>query len=135
MGVGDHELDAAQATARQLAQELGPDRLGHRGADLHAQHLAPAVAVDADRDDDGDGHDAPAAAHLQVGRIDPQVWPVALDGAFEEGLHLAVDLLAQSRHLALGDTAHAHGLPIPMKPPLRSEMIAPPVSGMISPPV
>ncbi|MDE3810328.1 hypothetical protein I7I49_08540 [Sinorhizobium meliloti] len=27
------------------------------------------------------------------------------------------------------------GLPIPMKPPLCSEMIAPPVSGMISPPV
>jgi len=26
-------------------------------------------------------------------------------------------------------------LPIPMKPPLCSEMIAPPVSGMISPPV
>ncbi len=28
-----------------------------------------------------------------------------------------------------------HLLPIPMKPPLCSEMIAPPVSGMISPPV
>ncbi|WP_164828593.1 hypothetical protein [Sinorhizobium meliloti] len=26
-------------------------------------------------------------------------------------------------------------MPIPMKPPLCSEMIAPPVSGMISPPV
>ncbi|RVG51657.1 hypothetical protein CN141_26925 [Sinorhizobium meliloti] len=30
---------------------------------------------------------------------------------------------------------YAHHLPIPMKPPLCSEMIAPPVSGMISPPV
>ena len=43
MGVGDDQLDAAQAAARQLAQELRPDRLGLRGADLHAQHLAPAV--------------------------------------------------------------------------------------------
>src|SRR5215207_1697675 len=36
--------------ARQLAQELGPDRLGLRRADLHAQNLATAVGVDADRD-------------------------------------------------------------------------------------
>ncbi|MDW9912445.1 transposase, partial [Sinorhizobium meliloti] len=30
---------------------------------------------------------------------------------------------------------HGVNVPIPMKPPLCSEMIAPPVSGMISPPV
>ncbi len=41
--IGDDELDAAQSAPGQLAQELGPDRLGLRGADLHAQHLAPAV--------------------------------------------------------------------------------------------
>lgn len=58
MGIGDDELDAAQAATGQLAQELRPDRLGLRGADLHAQHLAPAVRIDADSDDDGDRHDA-----------------------------------------------------------------------------
>ncbi len=110
MRVGDDELDATQAASRQLAQELRPDRLGLRGADLHAQHLAPAVGVDADGDDDGDRDDAPAAAHLQVGGVDPQIGPVALDRPVEEGLHLAVDLLAQPRDLALGDAAHAHGL-------------------------
>ena len=43
MGVGDDELDAAQAAPSELAQELGPERLGLGGADVHAQHLAPPV--------------------------------------------------------------------------------------------
>jgi hypothetical protein len=60
MGVGDDQLDAAQAAPGELAQEGGPEGLGLRRADLHAQHLAPAVAVDADRDDDGDRDDAAA---------------------------------------------------------------------------
>ena len=87
MGIGDDELDATQPPARQLAQELRPDRLGLRGADLHAQHLAPSVAVDADGDDDGDRHDAPPATDLQVGGVDPQIRPVALGlAACQKGL-------------------------------------------------
>lgn len=57
--VGDDELDASEATSGELAQELGPDRLGLGGADLHAQHLAPAVSVDPDGNDDADRDDAP----------------------------------------------------------------------------
>jgi hypothetical protein len=52
----------------------------------------------------------PALAHLQVGRVDPQVGPIALQRAVQERLHLLVDLLAQPADLALGDAAHAHGL-------------------------
>ena len=89
------ELDAAVAAAGELAQELGPDRLGLGSADLHAQNLAPAVGIDADRDDDRDGDDAATAADLQVGGVDPEVGPVTLDGPLEERLHPAVDLLAQ----------------------------------------
>ena len=51
VGVGDHQLDAAQAAPRELAQELGPEGLGLRRADIHAEHFAPPVAVDADGDD------------------------------------------------------------------------------------
>ena len=43
VSVGDDELDAAQAAPRQLAQELVPERLGFRGADVEPEHLAPAV--------------------------------------------------------------------------------------------
>ncbi|RVP06370.1 hypothetical protein CN085_33150 [Sinorhizobium meliloti] len=35
----------------------------------------------------------------------------------------------------VNEMEEVRGMPIPMKPPLCSEMIAPPVSGMISPPV
>ena len=52
----------------------------------------------------------PPLAHLHVGGVDPQIRPVAFDRPLEEGLHLAVDLLAQPRDLALGDAAHAHRL-------------------------
>jgi hypothetical protein len=33
IGVGDNQLDAAQAAPRQLAQEVEPEGLGLRGAD------------------------------------------------------------------------------------------------------
>ena len=95
VGVGDDQLDAAQAAPGELAQEGRPEGLGLGGADIHAQHLAPAVGVDADGDDDGDRDDAAGLADLHVGRVDPQVGPVALDRPVEEGLHPLVDLLAQ----------------------------------------
>ena len=94
--VGDDELDAAQATAGELAQECGPERLGFGGTDVHAENLAPAVTVDADRDNHRDRHDAAVLAHLHVGGVDPQIRPVALDRTAEERLHLVIDL-ADSR--------------------------------------
>lgn len=54
MGVGDDQLDAAQAATGELAQERGPERLCLGGADVHAESLAPAAAVDADRDNHRD---------------------------------------------------------------------------------
>src|SRR3954454_12616686 len=54
--------------------------------------------------------DAAGLADLHIGRVDPQIRPVALDRSIEEGLHLAVDLLAQPRHLALRDATHPHRL-------------------------
>ncbi len=106
--VGDHELDAAQAAPPQLAQELGPEGLGLGGADVHAQHLAPPVGIDADRDDHGDRDDAVVAAHLHIGCVQPDIGPVAFERAIEEGFHARVDLLAQPAHLALGDAGAAH---------------------------
>ena len=110
MGIGDHQLHAAQATASELAQELGPEGLGLRGTDVHAEDLAPAVAVDADRDDDGDRDDAAGLAHLYIGGVEPEIRPVAFQRPVQEGLHLVVDLAAQPRYLALGDAGHSHGL-------------------------
>jgi len=65
MGIGDDQLDAAQAAPGERAQELGPDRLSFRGADLQAQHLAPALGVDSHGDDRRDRDDASATTDLE----------------------------------------------------------------------
>jgi hypothetical protein len=73
VGIRDHQLDATQPAPSQLAQELGPERLGFRRADIHAQHLAPSVIVDADGDDGCDRYDAAIRANLHIGGVDPQI--------------------------------------------------------------
>src|SRR5882672_4434153 len=55
-----------------------------------AQHLAPAVAIDADRDDHRDRDDTTVAARLHIGRVQPDIGPFALEGPVEEGRDLAV---------------------------------------------
>ena len=91
-------------------QKLGPDRLGFRRADLHAQNLVPAVGVDGGRDDRRYRDDPAATTNLEVGGVNPQIRPLALDRSIKEGFTLVVDLFAQPADLALGDAAHAHGL-------------------------
>ena len=41
--VGDHQLHAAQPAPGEAAQEPGPEGLGLRRADRHAEDLAPAL--------------------------------------------------------------------------------------------
>src|SRR5882762_9429601 len=90
------------------AQKVGPEGLGLRRADRQAQHLAPAIAIDADRDDHRDRDDVAVAARLHIGRIQPDIGPLALERTVEKGHDLAVDLAAQPRYLALRDAGHAH---------------------------
>ena len=108
--VGDHQLHAAQAAPGEAAQEPGPEGLGLGRADRHAEDLAPALVVDRDCDGYRDRYDAPGLAHLQIGRIQPEIGPVTLQRPVEEALDLVVDLPAQPGDLALGDAGHAHGL-------------------------
>jgi hypothetical protein len=42
-----------------------------------APKLTPAVAVDANGDDHGGGHDPAGLAYLHVGRIQPEIGPLA----------------------------------------------------------
>ncbi len=109
VGVGDDELDAAQAAPPELAQKIGPEGFGFRRADVHAEHLAPSVVVDADSDDHGHRDDAAVLADFDVSRVDPDIGPIAFDRAIEKGFDLFVDLLAEPADLALGDAGAAHG--------------------------
>ena len=55
------------------------------------QYPCPAprggITIGADRDDDGDRDDAVVLGDLHVGRVDPQIRPVAFDRAVEDSLH------------------------------------------------
>ena len=92
MVVGDHQLHAAQPAPGQRAQELGPEGLGLRRADRHAQDLAAALVVDGHSHGHRDRDDASGLAHLHVGGVEPQIGPVALQRSIEEAVDLIVDL-------------------------------------------
>ena len=107
--VGDQQLHATQPAPGQRAQELGPEGLGLRRADRHAQDLAAALVVDGHSHGHRDRDDAPGLAHLHIGCVEPQIGPVALQRSIEEAVDLIVDLAAQPGDLALGDARHPHG--------------------------
>src|SRR5438270_13602509 len=56
-----------------------------------------------------DRDDVMVAPCFDVSGIQPDIGPLAFDGAAQEGLHPLVDLAAQSRDLAFGDALHPHG--------------------------
>ena len=93
--VGDQQLHATQPAPGQRAQELGPEGLGLRRADRHAQDLAAALVVDGHSHGHRDRDDAPGLAHLHIGCVEPQIGPVALQRSIEEAVDLIVDLAAQ----------------------------------------
>jgi len=110
VGVRDRQLDPAQAAPDEVAQKRAPELLGLGRAHRQAQHLAPARGVDADGEHAGLGYHAPAITRLHVGRIEPQVGPVALDRARQERRHALVDRRAQPRDLRRGDPRHPRRL-------------------------
>ena len=110
MGIGDHELHAAQAPASRAAQEVGPEGLALGLADRHAEHFAATVTVDAHGDVEGDRHYPACPPHLDVTCIHSVVWPIAFDWPLEEGLRAPVNFSAESADLALRDAAHVHCL-------------------------
>ncbi len=110
MRIGDHQLHASEPPARQPPQKGCPEGFGFGGADVHAENLAATVAVDAHGNDRRDRDDPPVPAHFDVSRIDPEVGPVALDRAFEEGIHALINIFTQAAHLALRDAIHAQRL-------------------------
>ena len=55
-------------------------------------------------------NDPAALTDLYIGGVEPDIGPVAFQRAVQESLDFFIDLAAQPGYLALGDTAHAHGL-------------------------
>ena len=109
-GTRDDKLDAAGAASRQFVQEFRLHRLYLGRAYLHAQHLEPAVGVDADGDDQSDRENAATETSLQVGGVNSKIRPFSLDWTSEERFDLVIDLIAESGDLVLRDARHARGL-------------------------
>jgi hypothetical protein len=96
-------LDPDQAAGDQRPEELGPERLGLRSADVQADDLAPARFVDGVGDDDGLALHAAAVADLLDLGVDEQVRISALQRALPKRLHLLVEQRGDPRDLGLRD--------------------------------
>src|SRR5436305_13026946 len=103
MRIRDDQLHPAQTALGQALEEARPEGLGLGRADMQADDLAPALAIDRNRDYRRDRDNATAFALLQVGRVQPEIRPIAGERAIKEGVHPLVDLLAQLRDLRLAD--------------------------------
>ena len=110
VGIRDDELHAREPALDQIAQEVGPEDLRLRRADVQADDLAPALGGDGHGDYRGDRDDAAALAHLEVGGIEPEIRPLARKRALQERVHPLIDVLAQLGHRGLRDAAQAHRL-------------------------
>ena len=110
MGIADHQPDPAKAPGAQGAKELGPERFCLRGADAQADDLPSALGVRCHGDYRRDRHDPAALAHLEVGRIQPDIRPLAGERTVQELANALIDVLAQLRDGALRDAAQPHRL-------------------------
>jgi hypothetical protein len=110
MGVGDHQLDALEAALDQALQKSRPERFGLGRAEPQADDFAPSFGRDRHGDYRRDRDNAAAIADLEVGGIEPQIRPLAVDRAVEEGSHPFIDVFAQLGNLALRYAGKAHRL-------------------------
>ena len=86
---------------------------------MQPDDLAFAVGVDRHSDYRRHRDDAAALALLQVGRVQPQIRPLAGERPVEERMHALVDLLAQLGDLRLADPRQPHRLHQIVDPPGR----------------
>src|SRR6516162_6769910 len=73
MGVGNDQLDIAQAAPRQALEKARPKGFGLRRADMQPDNLTPAIGIGRDSDYRRNRDDAAALALLQVSGVKPQI--------------------------------------------------------------
>jgi hypothetical protein len=103
MGIRNHQLHATQPATRQALEKARPERLGLRGTDMQPDDLPLAVGVHRHSDYRSHRDDAPTLTLLQVGRVQPEIRPLASQRTVKECMNPLVNLLAQLRDLRLAD--------------------------------
>jgi hypothetical protein len=101
--VADRERDADQVARDERAQELTPDRLGLRLADVEADDLPATGLVDRVGDDDALARDTAAVADLLDLGVDEQIRIATLQPPLAERLHLLLQQAGDPADLALRD--------------------------------
>ena len=101
MSIRDHQLDAFEPALDEAFEEARPERLCFRRADAEPDDLAPAFGGDRDSDYCRYRDDTTAVAHLEVGGIEPEIWPFTLDWPVEEGVDPLIDVFAELGDLTL----------------------------------
>ena len=91
----------------QTAQECMPESAILTRSNIHAQHFALAIAVDAHSDHDGHTDDPMLMAHFEEGRVQRAVRVRSVQLARAEALHFGIQGLTHAADLAFGDATHA----------------------------
>jgi hypothetical protein len=110
MRVRDHQLGAAKASADEALQERRPEDLCLGWSDVQPNYFPFTLGAHRHSDYHRDRPDLTAFTLLEVGRIEPQIRPIARERALEKGGHPVVDILAQLAHRAFADPREPHGL-------------------------
>ena len=103
MRIGDDQLHAAQAALDQALEEGRPKGLGLRRADVQADDLAVPLGIAGHSDYRRHRHDAAALALAQVGRVEPEIGPIAGQRPIQEGANPLVDVCSASTMLSDAD--------------------------------
>src|SRR4029077_3117312 len=110
VSVGNHQLDTLETALDQAFEESRPERFGFGRAETQADDLAPAFGCDRHGDYRSDRDDAAAVADLEVGRVEPEIRPLAVDRPVEESVDPFIDVLKELGNLALRDAGQPHRL-------------------------
>jgi hypothetical protein len=110
VGIANHQLQASQAARQQPAQELEPESAVLAWPHIQPEDLPLTGGAYGNGDHHRQRHHPPLLAHLQEGRIKPEIRIGPFQVACPKPLDLTVQLLAQPAHLALADAGHPQGL-------------------------
>ena len=104
MGIRHDQLDTAQTTGLERAQELGQEGFVLGVTDVEAEDFAAPISGDTDRDDDGLGHDPVIHPGLAIRRIQEHLREChGSQVAAGERTDFEVQVGADARHFGLGD--------------------------------
>jgi len=108
VGIADHQLDPSEATLFEGANELAPEALAFAVTHLEAEQFPAAIGIDAHGHHHRPGADlhGTAQAPVEVGGVEIEVGvALPLKRSVQEGLHLQIDLSADTAHLGFRDPA------------------------------